>query len=72
MVVINGTEIKPSFAGLAPGAVGLYQIDLQLPESIAAGSEVPLSLKLRLADGTEILSNATTITVAADAARGRR
>jgi len=30
-VVLNGTELPSSFAGLAPGFVGLYQVNVTIP-----------------------------------------
>ena len=30
------------FAGLAPGFVGLYQINFRVPEAVPAGMEAPL------------------------------
>jgi uncharacterized protein (TIGR03437 family) len=44
-VGIGGTVVaKPSFAGLAPGFAGLYQINVQLPPTIVPGSQIALSL----------------------------
>ncbi len=71
-VVINGTEIDPAFAGLAAGTVGLYQVDVRIPADAPISSDVPFTLKLRLPDGTEILSNPATIAIGSDALRGRR
>ncbi len=36
-VVIEGTELQPFFAGLSPGFIGLYQINVSLPSAIAPG-----------------------------------
>jgi uncharacterized protein (TIGR03437 family) len=71
-VVINGVEIDPIFAGLAPGTVGLYQVDVKIPANAPIDSAVPLSLKVRLADGTEILSNPATVAIGAAGLQGRR
>ena len=43
--VVNGVEEPVAFSGLAPGFVGLYQVNLLIPSSIPPGSQVPLSLK---------------------------
>jgi len=45
------------FAGLAPGYVGLYQVNVQVPEGVAAGDAVPVILS------TGAVSNAVTISV---------
>ena len=37
-VLIDGQTITPSWAGLAPGFVGLYQVNAQVPASLTAGS----------------------------------
>jgi uncharacterized protein (TIGR03437 family) len=41
---IGGVSETPSFAGLAPGFVALYQVNVQIPATISAGSAVPVSL----------------------------
>jgi uncharacterized protein (TIGR03437 family) len=45
-VVVNGTEIPASFAGLVSGYVGLYQVNIMIPSSVAPGLGVPLMLKV--------------------------
>jgi len=37
-VLLGGISIAPSFAGLAPGFVGLYQVNLRVPEQLASGT----------------------------------
>jgi uncharacterized protein (TIGR03437 family) len=37
-LTLNGTEIPIGFAGLTPGLVGLYQINVQLPAGLADGN----------------------------------
>jgi uncharacterized protein (TIGR03437 family) len=71
-VVINGVDVEPTFAGLAPGSVGLYQVDVQIPATAPVNPEVALSLKIRLADGTEILSNPAKIAIGTAALKDRR
>jgi uncharacterized protein (TIGR03437 family) len=62
-VVIGAMEIDPAFAGLAPGTVGLFQVNAQLPSDVPAGPSVPLYLKVILADGTIVSSNPVTIAI---------
>jgi len=44
-VVLNGQEVPASFAGLAPGFTGLYQVNVILPASMPPGLAIPLYLK---------------------------
>jgi uncharacterized protein (TIGR03437 family) len=44
-VVIGGIPLTPAFAGLTPGAIGLYQVNLALPAAIPPGLALPLYLK---------------------------
>ncbi|MFB3828345.1 MAG: hypothetical protein ACE15B_16370 [Bryobacteraceae bacterium] len=41
-VRLGGAELEVLFAGLAPGQVGVYQINARVPEWVSAGAEVPL------------------------------
>jgi uncharacterized protein (TIGR03437 family) len=41
---VGGKPAAVQFAGLAPNFVGLYQVNVQIPEGVAAGSAVPLVL----------------------------
>ncbi|MCZ6750920.1 MAG: hypothetical protein O7E51_03730 [Acidobacteria bacterium] len=41
---IAGRSATVHFAGLAPGFVGLYQVNVQIPQGVEPGSEVPLVL----------------------------
>ena len=62
-VVLGDVEIDPEFAGLAPGTVGLYQVNAQVPSVMPAGSAIPLYLKMTLPDGTVVLSNTVTVAI---------
>ena len=57
-VTVGGISAPISFAGLAPGFVGLYQVNVQVPQGVAAGDAVPVVLSI----GT-IVSNTVTISV---------
>jgi len=56
-VVIGAVEATPQFAGLAPGFVGLYQINVAVPGGVSSGSQT-----LRLSQGG-VLSNAVQISI---------
>ncbi|MCH7978969.1 MAG: hypothetical protein IH935_08340, partial [Acidobacteria bacterium] len=43
-VTIGDAPAPVSFSGLAPGFVGLYQVNVQIPAGVAPGPEVPLVL----------------------------
>jgi uncharacterized protein (TIGR03437 family) len=55
IVTIGGVSATVSFSGLAPGFVGLYQVNALVPAGSAKGSSVPVSITLL---------NATSNTVA--------
>jgi len=46
LVLIGGVPAFPSFSGLAPGFVGLYQIDVQVPPGVAVGNAIPLTVNV--------------------------
>lgn len=45
-VSIGGATAPVVFSGLAPGEVGLYQVDAQVPSGIAAGAAVPVTISV--------------------------
>ena len=49
-VLINGRELAPFYSGLAPGYIGLYQINVVIPANLPPGLDQ--DLRLRIA-GTE-------------------
>jgi uncharacterized protein (TIGR03437 family) len=57
-VTIGGIAAQVSFSGLAPGFVGLYQVNVQVPSGTPAGSAVPLILSIG-----GVASNTVTIAV---------
>jgi uncharacterized protein (TIGR03437 family) len=44
-VVVNGVELPVDFAGLTPGFVGLYQVNVTIPSETPPGSGLFLTLK---------------------------
>jgi uncharacterized protein (TIGR03437 family) len=55
-VAVSGAGIL--YSGLAPGLIGVYQIDLQVPASVAAGNAVPLFVSIG-----GVTSNTVTLAV---------
>jgi len=43
-VRIGGTELTVQFAGLAPGQVGIYQINARVSRNVPTGFDIPLSV----------------------------
>jgi uncharacterized protein (TIGR03437 family) len=43
-VTLGPVSLDVTFAGLAPGQVGVYQINVQVPESVQQGTNVPLTI----------------------------
>jgi uncharacterized protein (TIGR03437 family) len=56
-VFIGATPVSAAFSGLAPGFVGLYQVDVQIPAGLASGT-----LPLEIASGSTY-SNTVNIAV---------
>ena len=57
-VSLGGQSVTPSFSGLAPGFVGLYQVNLQIPSSAPSGPAIPMILTIG-----GVTSNTATIAV---------
>ncbi len=58
VVTIGGVPATVTFSGLAPGGVGLYQINVQTPPTAPAGDAVPVVISMGAA-----ISNTVTIAV---------
>jgi uncharacterized protein (TIGR03437 family) len=58
IVTIGGVPAMVSFSGMAPGYVGLYQVNALVPEGSAVGSAVPVTISIGGAT-----SNTVTIAV---------
>jgi uncharacterized protein (TIGR03437 family) len=46
VVTIGGVPADVSFSGLAPGYVGLYQVNALVPAGVAAGSAVTVAISI--------------------------
>jgi uncharacterized protein (TIGR03437 family) len=57
-VTIGGVEANVTFSGLAPGFVGLYQVNAVVPVAAPAGSAVPVAISIG-----GVTSNTVTIAV---------
>ena len=55
---LGGLSAPVTFAGLAPGFVGLYQVNVKVPEGVAAGDAVSLVITQ-----AEVSSNTVTIAI---------
>jgi uncharacterized protein (TIGR03437 family) len=44
-VTLGGAPLGVEYAGLVPGSVGLYQINVVVPRSVPVGLEIPLEVK---------------------------
>jgi uncharacterized protein (TIGR03437 family) len=57
-VILGGRPVPAAFAGLAPDSIGLYQVNVQVPQDALTGSAVPVSLTIG-----GVFSNSVTIAV---------
>jgi uncharacterized protein (TIGR03437 family) len=58
VVTLGSQPVPVTFSGLAPGFVGLYQVNVQIPTGAPSGSAVPMALKIG-----GVVSNTATIAV---------
>jgi uncharacterized protein (TIGR03437 family) len=58
LLLFGNTPAVTTYAGLAPGLVGLYQINVVVPSSVANNDLVPLSFTLGGSAGSQILYTA--------------
>jgi uncharacterized protein (TIGR03437 family) len=63
VVVVGTLELEPIFAGLAPGAAGLYQVNVQLTADVPIGDSIPIYLKVTISDGTVLQTNPVNIAI---------
>jgi uncharacterized protein (TIGR03437 family) len=62
-VLLGGVAISPDFAGLAPGAIGIYQINVPVTTEVPVGLAVPLRVEVTLGDGSVLTSNEVTVAI---------
>ena len=55
---LDGVDAPVVFSGLTPSLVGLYQVNVQVPAGISAGSAVALSIRVGKA-----ISNAVSVAI---------
>jgi uncharacterized protein (TIGR03437 family) len=58
VVTFGGVEGRTLFAGLAPGMIGIYQVNVQLPLNAPANAPVPVQMRIG-----ERVSNTVTIAI---------
>jgi len=58
LVSIGGIQARVIFSGLTPGAVGLFQVNIQVPDDVPSGSDVPVTLTIG-----GVVSNTATIAI---------
>jgi uncharacterized protein (TIGR03437 family) len=58
-VTIGGIPATVLFAGLTPGYVGLYQVNVMMPSGVAAGSQVPVTVSVAGKSGAGNITIAT-------------
>ena len=44
-VALDGSPVAVDYAGLTPGGIGVYQINVRIPGRITSGSSVPLTIR---------------------------
>jgi uncharacterized protein (TIGR03437 family) len=57
-VTIGGVAAPLNFSGLAPTLVGIYVVDVQVPETVGPGDDIPVMLTIG-----GLTSNTVTISV---------
>jgi uncharacterized protein (TIGR03437 family) len=44
-VVLDGSPVAVDYAGLTPGGIGVYQINVRVSGKVTPGSSVPLTIR---------------------------
>ena len=58
IVMIGGVPARVVFSGLTPGAVGLFQVNVQVPADAPSGSAIPVTIAIN-----DSVSNTVTIAI---------
>ncbi|MDQ6676275.1 MAG: IPT/TIG domain-containing protein [Acidobacteriota bacterium] len=58
IVTVGGVQARVVFSGLTPGAVGLFQVNLQVPADVPSGRAIPVTIAIG-----GVVSNTVTIAV---------
>ncbi len=62
-VFLGDIEVPPDFAGLAPGEIGLYRIDVPVTAAVPSGPNVPLRVEVTRGNGSVVTSNEVTVAI---------
>ena len=52
--ILNSVPINAAYAGLTPGFIGLYQVDLVVPSAIPPGIDIPVLLRQPESDSNTV------------------
>jgi uncharacterized protein (TIGR03437 family) len=58
----DGIKVPASFAGLSPGFIGLFQVNVQIPAGTKLGMAVPITLEMQW-PGQTLRSNTVTAAI---------
>jgi uncharacterized protein (TIGR03437 family) len=61
--MINNQSLKVTYAGAQSTAMGLDQINVQLPSSLAGSGQVTLTMTITTSDGTTVPLNPVTLDI---------
>ena len=62
-VLVGGADAEVTFAGFAPGFIGLYQINALIGENVAIGGDVPVTIEIAGPGGRVLRSNSVTMAI---------
>ncbi len=51
-VTLNGVSLPVTFAGLTPGQIGVYQVNVNVPQGVSQGLSLPLTVAQGTAEST--------------------